>query len=114
LNKRTLDLPNSAVGSSSSVSANRNGRLVSRFDETVTTPNQLRWNPLPMPEAETDFIDGIVTMAGCGDSFSQTGNRRSHFRCNKNMTDRFFYNADGEMLVVAEKNRVRFLTELGI
>jgi homogentisate 1,2-dioxygenase len=30
------------------------------------------------------------------------------------MTGRFFYNADGEMLVVAEKNRVRFLTELGV
>ena len=91
-----------------------NERLVSRFDEIVTTPNQLRWNPLPMPEAETDFIDGIVTMAGCGDSYSQTGLGIHVFACNKNMTDRFFYNADGEMLVVAEKNRVRFLTELGI
>ena len=84
------------------------------FDEAVTTPNQLRWNPLPMPEAEMDFVDGIVTMAGCGDSFSQTGIGVHIFACNKDMTDRFFYNADGEMLVVAEKNRVRFLTELGI
>ena len=67
-----------------------------------------------MPETETDFIDGIVTMAGCGDSFSQTGIGVHVFACNKNMTDRFFYNADGEMLVVAERNRVRFLTELGI
>jgi homogentisate 1,2-dioxygenase len=91
-----------------------NGQLVSKFDDTVTTPNQLRWNPLPIPKAETDFIDGIVTMAGCGDSFSQTGIGVHIFACNKNMTDRFFYNADGEMLVVAEKNRVRFLTELGI
>jgi homogentisate 1,2-dioxygenase len=91
-----------------------NNLLVSKFDEIVTTPNQLRWNPLPMPEAQTDFIDGIVTMAGCGDSFSQTGLGVHIFACNKNMTDRFFYNADGEMLVVAEKNRVRFLTEFGI
>jgi len=91
-----------------------NGRLVSRFDAIVTTPNQLRWNPLPMPDTETDFIDSIVTMAGCGDSFSQSGIGVHVFACNKNMTDRFFYNADGEMLVVAEKNRVRFLTELGI
>src|SRR5688572_31558377 len=36
----------------------------SPFDEIVTTPNQLRWNPLPMPEAETDFIDGLTTIAG--------------------------------------------------
>ncbi len=91
-----------------------NNRFVSKFDEIVTTPNQLRWNPQPLPQTETDFIDGIVTMAGCGDSFSQTGLGIHIFACNKNMTDRFFYNADGEMLVVAEKNRVRFLTELGV
>jgi homogentisate 1,2-dioxygenase len=90
------------------------GKFLGRFDEIVTTPNQLRWNPLPMPETETDFVNGIVTMAGCGDSFSQTGIGVHIFACNKNMTDRFFYNADGEMLVVAEKNRIRFLTELGI
>ena len=90
------------------------GRLVSKFDELETTPNQLRWNPLPMPETETDFIDGLTTFAGNGDSYSQTGIAVHIFACNKNMTDRFLYNADGEMLVVAEKNRVRFLTELGI
>ena len=84
------------------------------FDETVTTPNQLRWDPLPLPDEPTDFIDGIVTIAGNGDLFSQAGIAVHIFRANKPMTDRFFYNADGEMLVVAERNRVRFLTELGV
>src|ERR1700735_5590906 len=32
------------------------------FLETPTTPNQLRWNPLPLPEKETDFVDGIITL----------------------------------------------------
>ncbi|HVE55613.1 MAG TPA: homogentisate 1,2-dioxygenase [Pyrinomonadaceae bacterium] len=91
-----------------------NGLLVSNFAELETTPNQLRWNPLPMPEAETDFIDGLTTIAGNGDLFAQTGIAIHIFACNRDMTDRFFYNADGEMLVVAERNRVRFLTELGI
>jgi homogentisate 1,2-dioxygenase len=91
-----------------------NNFLVSKFDEIETTPNQLRWNPLPMPENETDFVDGLTTIAGNGDSFSQHGIAVHIFVCNKDMTDRFFYNADGEMLVVAEKNRVRFLTELGV
>ena len=91
-----------------------NGRLVSKFDEIETTPNQLRWNPLAMPENAADFIDGLTTFAGNGDSYSQVGIAVHIFACNKNMTDRFFYNADGEMLVVAEKNRVRFLTELGV
>ena len=56
----------------------------------------------------------IVTIAGNGDLFSQAGIAVHIFRANKPMTDRFFYNADGEMLVVAERNRVRFLTELGV
>lgn len=86
----------------------------SPFDEVVTTPNQLRWDPLPMPEIETDFIDGITTIAGNGDSFSQVGIGVHIFACNTPMRDRYFYNADGEMVVVAEKNSVRFLTELGI
>jgi homogentisate 1,2-dioxygenase len=91
-----------------------NGGLVSKFDELETPPNQLRWDPLPMPETETDFVDGLTTVAGNGDLFAQAGIAIHIFACNKPMTDRFFYNADGEMLVVAEKNRVRFLTELGV
>jgi homogentisate 1,2-dioxygenase len=86
----------------------------SSFSELPVTPNQLRWNPLPIPEAETDFVGGVTTIAGNGDLFAQTGIAIHIFACNKDMEERFFYNADGEMLVVAEKNRVRFLTELGI
>ncbi len=33
------------------------------FDEVSATPNQLRWDPLPIPTAPCDFLDGIVTMA---------------------------------------------------
>ncbi|HEX8637831.1 MAG TPA: homogentisate 1,2-dioxygenase, partial [Pyrinomonadaceae bacterium] len=91
-----------------------NKLLVSKFGELETTPNQLRWNPLPMPSAETDFVGGLTTIAGNGDLFSQHGIAIHIFACNAEMKNRFFYNADGEMLVVAEKNRVRFVTELGI
>lgn len=84
------------------------------FDETPVSPNQLRWNPLPMPESETDFVDGIVTIAGCGDSFAQNGMAVHIYRANKPMTTRFFYNADSEMLIVPEKGRLEILTELGI
>src|SRR6202035_1979681 len=31
------------------------------FLETPITPNQLRWDPLPLPTEQTDFVDGIVT-----------------------------------------------------
>ena len=83
------------------------------FDEVITTPNQLRWDPLPIPTEPTDFIDGITTIAGNGDSFSQTGMAVHIYACNKGMGDRYFYNADGEMLIVPEMGRLGILTELG-
>src|ERR1700761_124932 len=43
------------------------------FTEVPTPPNQLRWNPLPIPEAPSDFIEGIITLGGNGDPACQTG-----------------------------------------
>ncbi len=85
----------------------------SPFDEVITTPNQLRWDALPLPDAPTDFIDGITTIAGNGDQFSQVGIAVHIYACNKGMGDRYFYNADGEMLIVPEMGRLGILTELG-
>jgi homogentisate 1,2-dioxygenase len=92
--------------------SNRN--WLSKFDEIATTPNQLRWNPLALPEAETDFVEGINTIAGCGDLFAQTGLGIHIYACNQSMTDRFFYNADGEILIVPELGRLEIYTELGV
>ncbi len=85
----------------------------SPFNEIAMTPNQLRWDPLPIPEDPTDFIDGITTIAGNGDLFSQTGIAIHIYACNKGMGDRYFYNADGEMVIVPEMGRLGILTELG-
>src|SRR3981081_4433034 len=45
------------------------------FDEVPTPPNQLRWQPLPIPSSSqrTDFIDGLITMAGNGNTHTQSG-----------------------------------------
>jgi homogentisate 1,2-dioxygenase len=86
----------------------------SPFDEIPTTPNQLRWDPLPLPEKETDFIDGITTIAGNGDLYSQMGIGIHIYACNKDMHDRYFYNADGEMLIVPELGGLTIFTELGV
>jgi homogentisate 1,2-dioxygenase len=85
----------------------------SPFNEVETTPNQLRWDPIPMPTEPTDFVDGIVTIAGNGDSFAQAGIGIHIYAANCGMGDRYFYNADGEMLIVPEKGRIGFFTELG-
>ena len=86
----------------------------SPFDEVPTTPNQLRWNPLPVPTEPTDFVDGITTIAGNGDLFSQIGIGIHIYACNKGMDDRYFYNADGEMLIIPEMGGLRIYTELGV
>lgn len=84
------------------------------FTEVPTTPNQLRWNPLPIPEEPTDFIDGIITLGGNGDPAMQTGVAIHLYAANSSMTDRFFYSADGELLIVPQLGKLRFHTELGI
>ena len=85
----------------------------SPFDEIATTPNQLRWDPILVPTEPTDFVDGITTIAGNGDLFAQSGMAVHIYAFNKGMGERYFYNADGEMLFVPEKGRIGFFTELG-
>ena len=89
------------------------GRIVSRFD-TPAPPNQLRWSPLPMPDAATDFIDGWVTMAGNGSPEAMSGCAIHLYAANKDMTGRYFYSADGELLVVPQAGRLAIATELGL
>lgn len=84
------------------------------FDEVPTTPNQLRWGAFPLPQDPKDLIEGMMTVAGNGDPFSQAGIAIHIYAANKDMENRYFYNADGEMLFVAETARVRFFTELGV
>jgi homogentisate 1,2-dioxygenase len=91
-----------------------NGRYDGDFGAVATPPNQLRWDPLPVPAAPTDFVEGIVTIAGNGDPHQQTGCGIHLYAANRSMTDRYFYSADGEMLIVPHEGRQRFVTELGI
>jgi homogentisate 1,2-dioxygenase len=83
------------------------------FDEVPTPPNQLRWDPLPIPEKPTDFVDGIVTMGGNGDPAMQIGVGIHLYTANTAMRDRFFYDADGELLIVPQMGRLLIVTELG-
>jgi homogentisate 1,2-dioxygenase len=82
-------------------------------DLPPTPPNQLRWNPPPMPEAPADFIDGLATMAGNGSPESMNGCAIHVYAANRSMEDRFFYSADGEMLIVPQQGRLAIGTEMG-
>jgi homogentisate 1,2-dioxygenase len=90
-----------------------NGRIVAGFGQVPPPPNQMRWSPLPIPDAPTDFIDGWVTMAGNGSPESMNGCAIHLYAANRSMTDRFFYSADGELLIVPQQGRLEIATELG-
>jgi homogentisate 1,2-dioxygenase len=83
------------------------------FGEIETPPNRLRWDPLPLPEKPVDFVDGLVTMAGNGDAASGAGIAVHLYLATRSMVDRVFWNADGELLIVPQQGRLRFVTELG-
>ncbi len=90
------------------------GRIVSDFSARPTPPDQLRWNPLPIPAEPCDFVQGLVTMAGFGDPHAQSGAAAHVYAANRSMQRRVFYDADGELLVVPQQGRHRFVTELGV
>lgn len=83
------------------------------FNETLVSPNQLRWDPLPTPTEPTDFVGGLITMAGNGESASVRGSAVHIYSINQSMTGRYFYNADGEFLIVPQNGALRFATECG-
>jgi homogentisate 1,2-dioxygenase len=77
------------------------------------SPNQLRWDPLPLPAAPTDFIDGLVPVAGNGSPDLHTGCAIYMYAANQPMRRRYFYSADGEMLIVPQLGTLVLETELG-
>lgn len=89
-------------------------RLHNDFEHGPVSPDQLRWDPLPMPEMPVDFVDGLYTMAGNGSPASQHGVGVHMYAANRSMDGRFFYDADGELLIVPQHGRLLLATELGV
>jgi homogentisate 1,2-dioxygenase len=83
------------------------------FDEIEPDPNRLRWDPLPLPARETDFIDGLYTIGGNGDVRTRAGMAAHLYAATKDMTERYFVDADGELLFVPELGALAIHTELG-
>ena len=84
------------------------------FNELAPTPNRLRWSPLPAPSVKTDFIDGLTTYGGNGDTAAGCGIGIHHYFANTSMVSRAFFSADGELLIVPQAGRIRLVTEFGL
>jgi homogentisate 1,2-dioxygenase len=90
------------------------GNFGSRFDEVPAPPNRLRWSAPPVPRAARDFLQGLSTLAGNGSPELHSGCGIHWYVANRSMQERFFYNADGELLIVPQAGALRLLTELGV
>jgi len=91
-----------------------NGHLRSApFTETEPDPNRLRWDALPAPTLPTDFVDGLYTIGGNGDTLAHAGIGIHNYHANVAMHRRYFVNADGELLIVPQAGRLHIHTELG-
>ena len=81
--------------------------------DTVVTPEQLRWAPLPLPDTAVDFIDGMHTVAANGDASARSGIAVHQYLCTASAPDRFLCNTDGEMLIVPQAGALLLRTEAG-
>ena len=82
--------------------------------ETTTPPDQFRWHALDFPDTSKDFVDGLATVAVNGDLQTQAGMGIHIYHVNQSMQNRYFSNADGELLLVPEMGVLEIFTECGI
>jgi homogentisate 1,2-dioxygenase len=74
----------------------------------------MRWDPLALPAGEQSFIDGVRTMTTAGDAGALAGMGAHVYLVTRSMADEYFYNADGELLLVPQEGDLRLWTEFGI
>lgn len=84
------------------------------FDAGFTPPTQMRWDPLPYPTSDCNFIESLFTIAGNGCVEMQTGAAIHLYCATQSMSDEFFYNADGDFLIVPQEGHLRLNTEFGV
>jgi homogentisate 1,2-dioxygenase len=81
--------------------------------DSPLAPNPLRWDPLPLPSSPTDFVEGLVPVAGNGSPELNLGCGIYLYAANQSMRSRYFYSADGEWLIVPQLGALTLDTELG-
>ena len=82
---------------------------------SVTTPNQLRWMPLDIPEGTpVNFVQGLHSTGGTGEPMSGEGLAIHNYVANVSMDDCAFTNADGDFLIVPQQGALTVRTEFGV
>jgi homogentisate 1,2-dioxygenase len=89
-------------------------RTAPNREESALPIGQLRWMPIPLPKEKLTFISGMRTMTTAGDAEGQTGMAAHMALVTASMVDEYFFNADGELMIVAQQGSLRFFTEFGV
>ena len=82
------------------------------FTDPVS-PNRLRWDPLPLPDGDRDWLEGLFTYGGNGDAGTAAGIGVHLYAASRSMKRRVFQDSDGELLIVPQLGELHIATELG-
>jgi len=77
------------------------------------SPTQLAWHPFDIPSEQTDFVEGLKTLAGNGDPTLREGLAVHIYAANSSMQKKAFVNNDGDFLIVPSQGRLDIQTEFG-
>ncbi|MCP5463512.1 MAG: homogentisate 1,2-dioxygenase [Deltaproteobacteria bacterium] len=86
---------------------------VEKWVEREANPNQFRWSAPSKPKKKIHFIDSLFSMAVSGSARQRAGMAALLYNCNQSMQDIYFYNADGDFLIVPQEGRLLISTEMG-
>ncbi|MBU2483537.1 MAG: homogentisate 1,2-dioxygenase [Alphaproteobacteria bacterium] len=83
-------------------------------DSGILSLGQRRWDPTPYPDGQVHFLDSLHTITTAGDVVGQVGMATHIYALTADMEDDYFFNADGEMMIVPQEGALTIFTEMGI
>lgn len=86
----------------------RHERWTLELSSEGVAPNPYRWSAHPYSRQDIDWLDSITTYA------SHENASVLMYACDRSMENRFFLNADGELLIVPQEGSLEIHTELGV
>lgn len=77
-------------------------------------PNVLGWKPVPLDPSVGDFVDGLQMIGGAGDPAELRGMAAYVYVAGRDMDDRSFHSADGDLLILPDTGGLTIRTENGV
>lgn len=102
-----------SVGHGEFTSIDHQNLFAPPFNQILTPPTQMRWHAKPYSTIKHDLIQSLFTIAGNGSVEMLQGSAIHLYTANSSMDNYYFYNADGDFLIVPQEGALRFKTEMG-